>query len=994
MLNFLQSLGNNSAQSSDTSANSFTPLPAVVLPRGERIVHSQTCRVLRDALIPARLVFTETYLCFAAWNKEASSIPEMSFSSWTRKKSLLPHHSQKLWLVLHTQYLCWYDEPEKTQFLRGYIDVLRIKQIEKDVSRPTHLVLHVRNHHDTFIFEDEAERNKWAELLEKVKSNFENAGELPAKTVGDFQHGSVGIPLERIIDVVCDKSESLEASLLGIRALTVEDGPSTWVDFYFADIDDQYAIIKLMASLITKLQGPEAPHTLPGLDLLPFAPWAWSKEVGVEVEKSKLQALIAANTGHGRVPNIIWTDQEQAPEPTDDESVHSFSSQDKSKSFFNAITPSFTLPGSSTKLDGIMSKLHLHKNSRAADDDASSSDDDDDDDDQEKRPGLRQRQFVKYFPVSEAEHVRTSVGAAHGRVLPTPGRIFLSKHHFAFRANRLVSEVTSGTRIFLSMSDIVSVTKTTALNLFGGGLVLVLRGTEEQFFDFPTRHARDKCYGELQAQLYRIEGERELATAMDPPRHTETMPDISIKPLHITMLTIGSRGDVQPYVVLAKRLQALGHRVRIATHPEFREFVEEHGVDEFREMGGDPSKLMSMVIENGTFSLNFIRAGIAHFRPWFDGLLQSSWEACQGTDLIIESPSVMAGPHIADALAVPLYHAFTMPWTQTRAYPQAFAVPKSHSGGQYNAMTYTLFEQVLWSATSSQINRWRQKTLKIRPTTVEDLALKEVPIMYNFSQYVVPKPKDWGIHTHITGYWFLETPDEPPSDEIVEFIKKARAANKKLVYIGWGSIIVPDPDAMSRAVRDAVETADVYCILSMGWSGRGQEKPKPMPPSENIFTVKSIAHDWVFPKIDAACHHGGAGTTGASVRAGIPTVIHPFFGDQYFWAKQVENMGIGIAVQSLTAESMTSALRRATTDEVLYARSSRIGRLVRGEDGVGNAVDTIYRELPYVLKRAEERAKRNQKERKSESRWFTWNTVPKLSVPSLGKANKADDAQT
>ena len=149
------------------------------------------------------------------------------------------------------------------------------------------------------------------------------------------------------------------------------------------------------------------------------------------------------------------------------------------------------------------------------------------------------------------------------------------------------------------------------------------------------------------------------------------------------MLTIGSRGDVQPYIALAKGLIADGHRVRIATHGEFKEWVESFEI-EYGYVGGDPAELMRICVENGTFTVAFLKEGVQkvslilhallpptyysfQFRGWIDDLLKTSWEACQGTDVLIESPSAMGGIHIAEALRIPYFRAFTMTWSRTRS---------------------------------------------------------------------------------------------------------------------------------------------------------------------------------------------------------------------------------------------------------------------------------------------------------------------------------------
>jgi sterol 3beta-glucosyltransferase len=191
----------------------------------------------------------------------------------------------------------------------------------------------------------------------------------------------------------------------------------------------------------------------------------------------------------------------------------------------------------------------------------------------------------------------------------------------------------------------------------------------------------------------------------------------------------------------------------------------------------------------------------------------------------------------------------------------------------------------------------------------------------------------------------------PPAD-LVAFIDSAHKKGKKVVYIGFGSIVVSDPKGMTRCVIEAIVQSGVHAILSKGWSDRlhvktprdASEVEEPLP--KQIYPISSIPHDWLFQRIDAACHHGGAGTTGASLRgtfplcfwinwnlyvlsAGIPTIIKPFFGDQFFWADRVEALGVGSGVRKLTVESLKDALLAATTDRKQIDRAKLIGEQIR-----------------------------------------------------------------
>jgi len=194
----------------------------------------------------------------------------------------------------------------------------------------------------------------------------------------------------------------------------------------------------------------------------------------------------------------------------------------------------------------------------------------------------------------------------------------------------------------------------------------------------------------------------------------------------------------------------------------------------------------------------------------------------------------------------------------------------------------------------------------------------------------------------------------PPAD-LISFIDSAHALGKKVVYIGFGSIVVSDPEAMTRAVVEAIERSGVYAILSKGWSDRLATKKNEVHPEvpeiklpPQIYQIQSIPHDWLFPRIDAACHHGGAGTTGASLRAGLPTIIRPFFGDQFFWGDRVEALDVGTCVRKLTVDNLTEALRAATTDIKQIEKAKLLGQKIRAENGVDNAVEAIYRDLEYA----------------------------------------------
>ncbi|KAL1888367.1 Sterol 3-beta-glucosyltransferase [Sporothrix stenoceras] len=677
--------------------------------------------------------------------------------------------------------------------------------------------------------------------------------------------------------------------------------------------------------------------------------------------------------------------------------------------------------------------------------------------------------FREHFALPDTEKLQATYFGSIMRVLPLYGKIYISQRYFCFRS------LVPGTRtkLILPLKDIENVTKEKGFRFTYSGLVVVIRGHEELFFEFHQADMRDDCAITLLHLLEKArsmkesgilneedkadaelalaerdalkEAREEAAARMD--EHAETPAESAAnavsaakavvsaeakeerqnrkilrqsalmaeaptilfddpkasflnfkpaKPLRITCLTIGSRGDVQPYISLGRGLLAEGHHVRIATHPEFEGWIRSHGLD-YGRVEGDPGELMRICIENGTFTFQFLREANSKMRTWLDELLASAWTACQGADLLIESPSAMAGIHIAEKLQIPYFRAFTMPWTRTRAYPHAFLMPERKMGGAYNQFSYTMFETIFWKATAGQINRWRNKMLGLRNTSLEKLQVNKVPFLYNFSACVVPPPLDYSDWIRVTGYWFLDEgtgikkgndpkekdggsesqdktavekkdPAWSPPQDLLDFIAKAREDRKKIVYVGFGSIVVTDPAKMTQEVIDAVHKADVRCILSKGWSDRLVAKKDTTvdatvaaPPPEDelpaeIFPIKSAPHDWLFAQIDAAAHHGGSGTTGASLRAGIPTIIRPFFGDQFFFGQRVEDLGVGICLKKWGAMSFARALWEATNSERMIRKAAHLGEQIREENGVDTAIQCIYRDMEYAKSLVREKA--------------------------------------
>eukprot|EP00743_Colponemidia_sp_Colp-15_P005351 GILK01005753.1.p1 GENE.GILK01005753.1~~GILK01005753.1.p1 ORF type:complete len:881 (-),score=93.45 GILK01005753.1:73-2670(-) len=429
--------------------------------------------------------------------------------------------------------------------------------------------------------------------------------------------------------------------------------------------------------------------------------------------------------------------------------------------------------------------------------------------------------------------------------------------------------------------------------------------------------------------------------------------------LRFVILTVGSRGDVQPFVALGKELMKLGHKVRIATHKVFEEFVKEHDM-EFWPLAGDPAELMAMMVQHDNmFSYAFVKDGLTTKRTFIKELLDTAWEACSmpvdgsglySPDVIIANPPSFAGLHIAEKLGIPLYMAFTMPWSRTKVTPSPF-FPKLQTratGGRLNYLTYSAVDRLLWAGIRDMVNTWRTKSLGLVPIAtkkwighrlIHDL---NVPFLYCFSPSLLPRPSDWGSSIDVSGFWFLDeaksTEWQPPPD-LKEFLEKGEPP----VFIGFGSIVVADPDKLTRLVMEAARISGRRCLVQQGWAGMSNASPPP-----NVMMLGKAPHDWLFPRCAAVVHHGGAGTTAAGLSAGKPTVIVPFFGDQYFWGRIVSQQGVGpspIPYNVITAQQLAVSIEFCFQPEVVE-KAAALGDKVNTEDGVAKAVKFIHRLLP------------------------------------------------
>jgi sterol 3beta-glucosyltransferase len=424
--------------------------------------------------------------------------------------------------------------------------------------------------------------------------------------------------------------------------------------------------------------------------------------------------------------------------------------------------------------------------------------------------------------------------------------------------------------------------------------------------------------------------------------------------MRIAIIAPGSRGDVEPYVALGKGLSEAGHAVRLVTHENFETLVVSNGIDfwpfegsvqeivqnagmrERLEAGNFLAVLSRMSREAQRGALNLARAGLA---------------AGQGMDLLVAGlGGLFVGLALAEKLRLCLLQAYYIPFTPTRAYP-SFLVPSLPPwlGGTANRLSYHLARQMMWQAFRRADRTARSEALNRRPAPFwgpfNSDCLRDMPVLYAFSPSVISPPPDWGSDVHITGYWFLDPAEDwtaPP--EIEEFLQAGTAP----VYVGFGSMSTRNPQATGRLVLEALARAQQRAVILSGWGGL---QPADLPRS--AMAIDPVPFAWLFPRCAAVVHHGGAGTTAAGLRAGVPSIVIPFFGDQPFWGRRVAALGVGptpIPRKRLSADRLARAIETAVGDPGMRQRAADLGAVIRAEDGIARAV-AVVAELPKSPRR-------------------------------------------
>ena len=415
--------------------------------------------------------------------------------------------------------------------------------------------------------------------------------------------------------------------------------------------------------------------------------------------------------------------------------------------------------------------------------------------------------------------------------------------------------------------------------------------------------------------------------------------------MHVLVMSFGTRGDIQPYAALAGALARAGHDVTLAVPGGFADLVPHAGPGTITHYpaGSTMLRLVQEVMPELSGPLDALRT-LGIMSSAMRELNAECWDAAQAArpDVVVYHPKCLAGPHIAEALGVPGVLSLPLPfYTPTRSHAVPFFGGASF-GALGNRASYGL-RRMSGAIYGGMINDFRREVGLGRIRRLAD-PLKNpdsspVHVLYPYSRHVVPIPEDYPPSAHVTGYWFLDHSEDDnwdPPAQLVDFL----AAGEPPVYIGFGSMGFGKGAKERRvAVLAALRVHGLRGIVATGWGGIAPGEAG----TDDVLVLEGAPHEWLFPRVAAVVHHGGAGSTAAGIRAGRPTLVVPFLGDQPFWGARVQALGAGPA--PLPAAHLRTALTDRLGDlvhTVSYAsRADEVGAAVRGENGLAAGVQVL-----------------------------------------------------
>jgi sterol 3beta-glucosyltransferase len=401
--------------------------------------------------------------------------------------------------------------------------------------------------------------------------------------------------------------------------------------------------------------------------------------------------------------------------------------------------------------------------------------------------------------------------------------------------------------------------------------------------------------------------------------------------MKLAAVTFGTEGDTRPIAALCRALKDAGHDVTLLAAGDTLRSAEELNVPHVALAGDIRGALVAIAaVVSGETSLNAHARALARVAndsaaAW----MQETLRVAAGCDAVIcAGLAAFAGISVAEKLGIPAIGAGMFPLTPTAEFPSPFLPPR-RTPRWLNRFSHRLVVQMLWRAFRKATNEARGAVLALPPRRKP---WTSHPMLYGISPSLLPKPVDWPSNAYICGQWVRLVQNWDPPQALKEFL----AAGDAPLYIGFGSMLGFDRNTVLDSI--AAAAAGRRALFYPGWSGsQGLALPS------NFLVIGDTPHDWLFPKTSLVIHHGGSGTTHSAARAGIPSIVLPFAGDQAFWAERLRLLGVApdsTSVRHISTASLARAIDIAGSTQ-MRSCAAALGEMMRTDDGLASAVKTI-----------------------------------------------------
>lgn len=407
--------------------------------------------------------------------------------------------------------------------------------------------------------------------------------------------------------------------------------------------------------------------------------------------------------------------------------------------------------------------------------------------------------------------------------------------------------------------------------------------------------------------------------------------------MKIVILTYGSRGDVQPFIPLSLGLMARGHVVKLVAPARFDTLVREYAIP-FVPLAGDPAVLSRHLNDSGGNVFKTVRGLLGHAIEIGADVLRQVEHACSDIDLIVHTFMHAIGAHtLARERNIPDVHIQLFPmFSPTGDYPNV-SLPDLKLRS-LNRWTHKLSHRIaFWTSKFGYEQVRRRVGLPKRKlySPFDGCSDRlQTPVLCAWSPSVIPPSSEWSTNVHVTGYLFGELDGTyRPSAELQNFLDAGDAP----ICISFGSMLNRDAERIDGVVRESLRQTKNRGIILSGWSGVKNVS------SMKVLYLDAVPHQWLLPRCKMIVHHGGAGTTSAGLRAGIPNLVIPYAADQPFWGRRVNAIGAGprpIPVRKLSVENLTRSIAECA-DITTRNRAHAIGQDLRSESGVTTSIQII-----------------------------------------------------